>query len=165
MADKTKGSVQTDEELAEDLSRAIPTALTDLWMGLNYMSEGQQSELGALVENARRVVEEKDAYGPARVRVRLFNYRAKLPMVACALPPQDAEGEMDAVSQLEVARNIFEEAAARLSEDLKLAEQVRAQLEEVDEIIERLGRDREEIDRLKEETRSNISELQRMIAA
>jgi RNA recognition motif-containing protein len=45
------------------------------------------------------------------------------------------------------------------------ADEVRAQLAEVDEIIERLGRDRKEIDRLKKETRSNISELQRMIAA
>jgi predicted Rossmann fold nucleotide-binding protein DprA/Smf involved in DNA uptake len=87
-------------------------------------------------------------------------------MFACAAMPQEAaEGEPNAVSQLEVARNILEEAAARVSEDLKLAEQVRAQLEEVDEIIQRLGRDREEIDRLKEETRSNISELQRMVAA
>ena len=75
------------------------------------------------------------------------------------------EMEPDALSQLKVARRIFEEAAAYVTEDLKLAEQVRVQIEEVDEIIERMGQDREEINRLKEETRSNISELQRMIAA
>ena len=45
------------------------------------------------------------------------------------------------------------------------ADEVRAQLAEVDEIIQRLARDRKEIDRLKKETRCNISELQRMIAA
>ena len=60
---------------------------------------------------------------------------------------------------------MLNEVVQDLSKNLKLYEQVCAQLDEVDGIIERLARDREEIDRLKEETRSNISELQRMIAA
>jgi RNA recognition motif-containing protein len=53
----------------------------------------------------------------------------------------------------------------RNADEVRAEQEVRAQLQEVDEIIRRLGRDREEIERLKEETRSNISELQRMIAA
>jgi hypothetical protein len=56
-------------------------------------------------------------------------------------------------------------------ENLSAAEQegastlINLALAELDEIIYRMQIDREEIDRLKEETRSNISELQRMIAA
>jgi hypothetical protein len=50
-------------------------------------------------------------------------------------------------------------------QDETYAAQIDSALAEVDEIIEGLGRDREEIERLKEETRSNISDLQRMITA
>jgi hypothetical protein len=68
-------------------------------------------------------------------------------------------------NMLAAAHEALTEAAERLKGDMDLYRQVQAQLEEVDAIIERLRNDRKEIGRLKEETRSNISELQRMIAA
>lgn len=76
------------------------------------------------------------------------------------LPDEDFERVLAGISL-----EMIVDAATRLTEEVEAYRQTRAQLEEVDAIIERLERDREEIDRLKEETRSNISELQRMIAA
>lgn len=98
--------------------------------------------------------------------------RPLLPRLDVPYPAPDA-GTSDASEELQgleveitgAAHLMLTEAVCQVSEELMIYEQVRAQLEEVDETIERLGRDREEIDRLKEETRSNISELQRMIAA
>lgn len=86
------------------------------------------------------------------------------------IPHSTPEGQPEMSAGPEHSSNtillaLMEGAAGRLREEVNLHEQVRAQLEEVDAIIKRLERGREEIDSLKEETRSNISELQRMIAA
>jgi RNA polymerase sigma factor (sigma-70 family) len=114
---------------------------------------------------AKRVLEEANPPEPALSAQETLEEEGERPDTDIPFMLRQIELEPDAVSQLEVARHVLEEAATHLSEELKLAEQVRTQLAEVDEIIEGLGRDREEIERLKEETRSNISELQRMIAA
>ena len=54
-------------------------------------------------------------------------------------------------------------AARRLKKIQRML--VEGLMEEIDEITGRMSHSREEIEKLKEETRSNISELQRMIAA
>ena len=167
MADKTV------EEMAKLLSQR-PTELR-----LRGLSTGPQSVLRSLLESVLRALEERGMGWTSWEPGALHSApHPSLPYYAAytTMPQATTGGESDAVSQLEAAQSIFEEtaarfsealkeAAARVSEDLKLAEQVRAQLEEVDDIIERLRNDREDIDRLKKETRSNISELQRMIAA
>jgi hypothetical protein len=107
-----------------------------------------------------------------RLDVNLFPELTLEHIFACTPTPAEEPAASEEPSEEEMAQalagaaqEMITNAAARLTEEYLLYLQVGAHLEEVDEIIERLGRDREEIDSLKEETRSNISELQRMVAA
>jgi hypothetical protein len=91
--------------------------------------------------------------GHPTVRVYLHDESPLTDYAACQPMGQR---ENRAVSHADGPPTYDEEAASEL---------IASVLAQVDEIIERMGRDREEFERLKEETRSNISELQRMVAA
>lgn len=92
-------------------------------------------------------------------------YAACAPIGSQSDASEEQTGIAPEAAVAEVIGEAVANAANLLAEELKLYAQVRAQLAEVDEIVERMGRERQEIERLKAETRSNISELQRMIAA
>jgi hypothetical protein len=156
MAEETEkpaeGAPMTAQESAEHLTRMQRQLGYDsifLDRGLSIVRPGEISPRGS------HLVVEGASKGYVTIRVYYGSVAENEDALASALA-LSAEEENRAEGRGPDPSAPEQEAASAL---------INSTLAEVDAVIERMSQGREEFERLKEETRSNISEIQRMMAA